>query len=385
APVAWFGTRRGAGTPPAGSRRDLPVLTLGLQADLTGPGKATGRAHERGMRLAVDRHNAGKDAAFRLALRVADDGGDRARAARTVKELAADPTVLALAGPTWEAAVPDLAETCTTAGLTLLLVSVNGLEEAQFRRWRTLCPTRPSWDHIVNPVIHYLTNVRPSRRTAVVEDAVQDAAGGDEGWRISRELQQSPPAGGSVSVHRIPAGGSDFAGAVRDLTAAGADAVVYAGISPQRAGLLARALADAGFQGPRAGIQPIMEPEFLAAAGPAAEGWEIGAFFTDPTAVPAAAGFVSAYRAAYGEVPARWAVEAYDGVGLLAACLTGLGEDARDRAGLARRFPRQTHEGLAKPLAFDADTHDLTGTRVSHLYRVESGAYRYLGLYPDVT
>ncbi|MFF3625275.1 bifunctional serine/threonine-protein kinase/ABC transporter substrate-binding protein [Streptomyces sp. NPDC002467] len=388
APVAWFGTRgRGAGdTPRAGSGRDLPVLTLGLQADLTGPGKAGGRAHERGMRLAVDRHNAAKDAVFRLALRVADDGGDRARAAQTVKELAADPAVLALAGPTWEAAVPDLAETCTAAGLTLLLVSVNGLEEAQFRKWRTLCPTRPAWDYIVNPVIHYLTNVRPSHRTAVVEDAaVGDAAGGDAGWRISRELQQSPPGGGSVSVHRIPADGSDFAGAVRDLTAAGAEAVVYAGTSPQRAGLLARALADAGFKGPRAGIQPIMEPEFLAAAGPAAEGWEIGAFFTDPTAVPAAAGFVSAYRAAYGEAPARWAAEAYDGVGLLAACLTGLGEDTRDRAGLARRFPRQTYEGLAKPLAFDADTHDLTGTRVSHLYRVESGAYRYLGPYPDVT
>ncbi|MFI8500822.1 bifunctional serine/threonine-protein kinase/ABC transporter substrate-binding protein [Streptomyces sp. NPDC085524] len=383
APVAWFTTRGrgGTGAPPAGSGRDLPLLTLGLQADLTGPGKATGQAHERGMRLAVDRHNARKDAVFRLALRVADDGGDRARAAQTVKELAADPAVLALAGPTWEAAVPDLATACTTAGLTLLLVSVNGLDEAQFRGWRTLCPTRPAWDYVTNPVIHYLTNVRPSRRTAVVEDA----AGGDEGWRISRVLQQSPPGKGSVSVHRIPEGGSDFAGAVRDLTAAGAEGVVYAGTSPQRAGLLARALADAGFRGPRAGIQHIMEPEFLSTAGPAAEGWEIGAFFTDPTAVPAAAGFVSAYRAAYGEAPARWATEAYDGVGLLADCLTGLGEEARDRAGLVRRFPRQTYEGLAKPLAFDADTHALTGARVSYLYRVESGAYRYLGPYPDVT
>ncbi|MFJ8014290.1 bifunctional serine/threonine-protein kinase/ABC transporter substrate-binding protein [Streptomyces sp. NPDC096339] len=383
APVAWFTTRGrgGTGTPPAGSGRDLPVLTLGLQADLTGPGKTTGQAHERGMRLAVDQHNAAKDSVFRLALRVTDDGGDRARAAQAVKELAADPAVLALAGPTWAAAGPDLAETCNTAGLTLLLVSVNSLEDAQVRRWRTICPTSPPWDYVSNAVIHYLTVVRPSRRTAVVEDA----AGGDGGWRLSRVLQQSPPAGGSVSVHRIPEGGSDFAGAVRDLTAAGAEGVVYAGTSPQRAGLLARALADAGFQGPRAGIQEIMEPEFIGAAGQAAEGWAIGAFFTDPAGVPAAAEFVAAYRAAYGEAPARWATEAYDGVGLLAACLTGLGEDARDRAGLARRYPRQTYQGLAKPLAFNANTHELSSTRLSHLYRVESGAFRYLGLYSEVT
>lgn len=188
-----------------------------------------------------------------------------------------------------------------------------------------------------------------------------------------------------MSVHRIPEGGSDFAGAVRALTGAGAEGVVYAGTSPQRAALLARALTDAGFQGPRVGIQHVMEPEFLTDAGPASDGWAFGAFFTDPAAVPAAAGFVTAYRAAYGEAPARWATEAYDGAGFLAACLTGLGADVRDRASLARRFSRETHQGLAKPLAFDADTHALTGTRISHLYRVESGAYRYLGLYPDVS
>ncbi|MFD7257761.1 bifunctional serine/threonine-protein kinase/ABC transporter substrate-binding protein [Streptomyces sp. NPDC059874] len=382
APVAWFSTRKPAGSSPpqAGPDRNLPVLTLGLQADLTGPGKATGLAHERGMRLAVDRHNARTDAAFRLALRVADDGGDRARAAQVAKELAADPAVLALTGPTWDAAVPDLAAACSTAGLTQLLVSATGAESAHVQ-WRTLCSTRPTDDGPVNPVIHYLTVVHPSRRTAVVEDPAE----GDPAWRFSRSLQESPPARGSVSVHRIPEGGSDFAGAVRALTEAGAEAVVYAGTSPQRAARLARALTDAGFRGPRVGAQPVMEPEFLTAADRAAEGWVFGAFFGDPAAVPAAAGFVTAHRAAYREPPARWAMEAYDGVGLLAEALNGLGEEARDRAGLARRIFRATYQGLAKPLAFDGDTHALIGTRVSHLYRVESGAYRYLGLYPDVT
>ncbi|MGW7334063.1 ABC transporter substrate-binding protein, partial [Streptomyces sp. NPDC054840] len=147
----------------------------------------------------------------------------------------------------------------------------------------------------------------------------------------------------------------------------------------------ARALTESGFQGRRMGIQHAMEPAFLADAGPAAEGWLFSALFADPSAVPAAAAFVVAHRAAYGQPPARWATEAYDAVGLLGAVLTALGEEGRDRAGVTRRIFRTAHEGLAKPLSFDPDTHVLTRPRTAHLYQVESGAYRYLGIYPDVS
>ncbi|MCX5015552.1 bifunctional serine/threonine-protein kinase/ABC transporter substrate-binding protein [Streptomyces sp. NBC_00555] len=379
APIAWFAVRRPAGrtaSPPAG---ELPTHTLALQADLTGPGKATGRAHERGMRLAVDALNARTDAAFRLSLRVADDGGDPARAAQAARELIADPAVVAFTGPTWDAPVAELGAACLAADLTQLLVSASSPEMAQ-TRWRTLCATRPIDDELGSAVLFYLSQVRPSHRTAVVEDAEAE----EPAWRLTRVLQQSPPAQGSVSIHRIPAGSSDFAGAVGALTEARAEAAVYAGTSPERAGRLARALAEAGFQGPRMGIQQAMEPEFLTAAGPAAEGWLFSTLFTDPLAVPAAAGFTAAHRAAYGEPPARWATEAYDAVDLLVAALTGLEGEGRDRAGLSRRIFRTQHRGLAKPLTFDASTHVLSGRYVAHLYRVESGAFRYLGLYPDV-
>ncbi|MFJ3727270.1 bifunctional serine/threonine-protein kinase/ABC transporter substrate-binding protein [Streptomyces sp. NPDC090045] len=379
APTAWFATRgkaRGAAPPPA---RELATLTLALQADLTGPGKESGQAHERGMKLAVERHNGRKDAAFRLALRVADDGGDPTRAAQVVKELAADPTVAALTGPTWDAAVPELATACAAADLALVLVSVDSSETAQ-SQWRTLCATRPAGDRFALPVIDYLSRIRPVRHTGLVDDA----EGGEPTWPFVRTLRQSPPSMGTLTVHRIPVGGSDFAGAARALTEARAEAVVYAGTSPQRAARLARALTEAGFQGPRVGLQHVMEPAFLADAGPAAEGWVFSALFTDPLAVPAAAEFVGAHRTAHGAPPGRWATEAYDAVGLLAAALTGLDEEGRGRAGLTRRIFRTTHQGLAKPLAFDTGTHVLTGERIAHLYRAESGAYRYLGLYRDV-
>ncbi|MEU6294282.1 bifunctional serine/threonine-protein kinase/ABC transporter substrate-binding protein [Streptomyces erythrochromogenes] len=381
APLAWFTTRgRGGGTPPADRDRNLPLLTLGLQADLTGPGRTTGQAHERGMRLAVDRHNARADAAFRLALRVADDGGDQQRAAQAGKELLADPAVLAVVGPTWDAALPELAGACLAADLALVLVSVNSPENTT-TLWRTTCVTRPADEGLGLPVLHYLSQVRISRRTAVVEDA----ANGSPAWQVTRVLQQSPPAQGTVSVHRVPeGGGSGFADTVRALTGAGAEAVVYAGTSPERAGELARALADAGFRGPRVGLQHAMEPAFLTAAGQAGEGWVFSSLYTDPLAVPAAAGFVAAHRSAYGEPPARWATEAYDAVGLLATALAGLEGEGRDRAGLSRRIFRTTYEGLAKTVGFDPGTRALTGDSLAHLYRAEPGGFRYLGRYTDV-
>ncbi len=379
APVAWYTTRGPGGRGTPGPERNLPVLTLGLQADLTGPGRATGQAHERGMRLALDHHNARSDAAFRLALRVADDGGDPQRAEQAVRELIADPAVLAVTGPTWDAAVPVLADACLAADLTLVLVSVDTPANAT-TLWRTACATRPNDEGLGLPVLHYLSRVRISRRTAVVEDA----ANGAPAWQVTRALQQSPPAQGTVSVHRIPEGGSDFAGTVRALTEAGAEGVVYAGTSPQRAGELARALADAGFPGPRVGLQHAMEPAFHTAAGQAAEGWVFSALFIDPSAASGTADFAAAHRSAHGEPPARWATEAYDAVGLLATALTGLEGEGRDRAGLSRRIFRTTHQGLAKAVAFDTRTRALTGDNLAHLYRAESGRFRYLGRYADV-
>ncbi|MFK0255177.1 bifunctional serine/threonine-protein kinase/ABC transporter substrate-binding protein [Streptomyces sp. NPDC090445] len=385
-PLAWLASRDpgGRGAPPAASGGSARTFTVGLQADLTGPGKAVGQAYERGVRLAVEAHNARVGVPFRLAVRAADDGGDPGRAAQAAGQLIADASVVALVGPTAEAAVPPVADACLAADLALLLVSLHS-GQAGTNPWRTLCDTRADADGIGLPVLHYLSRVRPVTRTGVVEDGAAGGGSGSGEWQLTRVLRQTPPSQGSAGVHRIPQGSSGFAAAVSSLVKADAQAAVFVGSSPERAGRFARALADAGFPGPRLATGEVMEPAFLEAAGPAAEGWLFGAYFADPAEVPAAAGFVSAHRAAYGGPPARWAAEAYDAVGLVAAALAALEGEGRDRAGLSRRIFRTAYEGLAKPLAFDATTHRLSGLRTAHLHQVRSGAFRYLGVYQDVT
>ncbi|MEU5806418.1 bifunctional serine/threonine-protein kinase/ABC transporter substrate-binding protein [Streptomyces sp. NPDC047718] len=385
-PLAWLAARDpgGRSAHPAASGGGPPTFTVGLQADLTGSGRALGQAYERGVRLAVEAHNARPGIPFGLALRTADDGGDPARAAGTAGQLIADASVVALIGPTSEAAVPAVAGACLAADLALLLVSAHS-GQAGPTPWRTLCDTRADADGIGLPVLHYLSRVRPVTRTGVVEDGAPGGGTGGGDRQLTRVLRQTPPSQGSTSVHRIPPGSSDFAAAVGALAAADARAAVFSGSSPERAGRFARALADGGFQGPRLATGEVMEPAFLAAAGPAAEGWLFSTYFADPADVPAAAGFVAAHRSAYGGPPARWAVEAYDAVGLLAAALGALEGEGRDRPGLSRRVFRTAHQGLAKPLAFDATTHRLAGQRTAHLHQVRAGAFRYLGPYQDVT
>lgn len=48
---------------------------IGVQADLSGPGSAAGRAQERGVRLAVERFNSRADKPFTLRVKTRDDRG----------------------------------------------------------------------------------------------------------------------------------------------------------------------------------------------------------------------------------------------------------------------------------------------------------------------
>ncbi|WP_407561158.1 protein kinase domain-containing protein [Streptomyces sp. 184] len=357
-----------------------PVHTLGLHADLSGPGKDTGRAHERAARLAVDRHNARADAGFRLALDVADDGGSAERAARVARRFADDAAVRAVLGPTAAACAAAAAGVYREARLGAVLVGVDGAGVPQADAG-ALCVTRAPEELLPAALLHYLADVRPADRTAVVRDE------GRAAWDFARAFVDNPPGGGTVTVHDADDGIDGIDGAVDAALAARARAVVYAGTSPDRAARCARALAAADFTGPRGGMRHTLGPAFLAAAGAAAaEGWSCGAPFSDPAA---ARDFAAAYRGAYDAAPPRWAPEAYDAVGLVGAAIARLRKAAADagpdRGALARELTRDTYRGVAKTLRFAQDgTHRLEPAGSLFLYRARGGKFAFLGPYDEV-
>ncbi|MDX3128284.1 ABC transporter substrate-binding protein [Streptomyces europaeiscabiei] len=369
-----------------GTVQNLPSHVIGFQGALTGDRKEVGLAQERGARLSVAAHNAREDIRFRLALTSYDDRGEAGRAKEGARKLLAERSLCAVIGPTTVAAARVAVPLYGEASTPVLLVSADydalGLSSATER---TLCVTTAPSRYRTVPVLAYLTWVRKVERIAVVQD---EAAGGIAA-DLARDLRETPPSEGTATVHPVASGTDDFGPAVTAALATRPEAVVYAGTSPTRAAACARALATAGFTGPRVTFEPVMRPAFPEAAGEAAEGWVFEAPYSEPQSSDskAARAFTAAYRDRYGALPARWAAEAYDAVGLIAASLNAQGGGAGITPGqVAERLFKLTYDGVAKPIRFTQDiTHGLRPENTSFLYQVKDGKFRFLGRYDQVS
>ncbi|XUL85720.1 bifunctional serine/threonine-protein kinase/ABC transporter substrate-binding protein [Streptomyces galilaeus] len=374
------------GHPPAtGARRDIPTHTLALHADLTGSQKTLGKAQERGALLAVTAHNARANISYRLALSSYDDGGDAARARETARRVLATRSVSAVIGPSTTAGARAAAPLYAAASMPVVLVSVDdGTAGLSTTSLRTLCVTRASDSSQTLPLLSYLTGARPTHRTAVV----QDRAAGETAADISRNLVETPPSDGTITVHRVAAETTDFGPAVTHALATRPQAVIYAGTSPSRAAACARALTAAHFTGAVTGFEPVMRGAFLTAAGQAAEGWIFEAPYTEAQSAgtPAAKAFTAAYRARYGEAPGRWSAEAYDAVGLIARSLDTLGTTTTIKpAQVAEGLFHLSYNGVAKPIRFVlGTTHTMDPANTAFLYQARGGAFRFLGRYDQV-
>ncbi|MCX4564181.1 bifunctional serine/threonine-protein kinase/ABC transporter substrate-binding protein [Streptomyces sp. 2-1] len=372
-------------TAQSGAAQNLPAHVIGFQAALTGDQKEAGLAQGRGARLAVAAHNARKDTRFRLALTSYDDRGEAGRAKEGARKLLGERSLCAVIGPTTVAAARAAVPLYGEALVPVLLVSADydilGLSSATER---TLCVTTAPSRYRTMPVLAYLTWVRKVERTAVVQD--QAAPGMAE---TARALRETPPSEGTATIHPVASGTDDFGPAVAAALAGHPEAVVYAGTSPTRAAACARALATAGFTGPRVTFESVMRPAFPEAAGEAAEGWVFGAPYSEPQSSDskAAKAFTAAYRDRYGAPPARWAAEAYDAVGLIAASLDAQGGGAGITPGqVAERLFKLSYDGVAKPIRFTQDiTHGLRPENTSFLYQVKDGKFRFLGRYDQVS
>ncbi|MFJ2435524.1 bifunctional serine/threonine-protein kinase/ABC transporter substrate-binding protein [Streptomyces anulatus] len=376
--IALRGSGAGAGGPSAGSG-EPPTYTIGLHADLSGPGRATGLAHRRGVQLAVADHNARADKTFRLALRAEDDAGDPAKALRAAGRLAADPEVIAVVGPTGRLLREDLVQRYEKERLATVVVAA-GSTTADSGTGLHLCVTRPFDDVLSTGLIGYLTRTRPATRILLVEDAADPVLAKETGGAF----RDTAPAGATLLEHPLVRGNAGFGAVARTAVTGRADAVVLGGGNPSRAARLATALAGEGFTGSRVAVGPALGPAFLADAGAAADGWVFAEAYADPTALPSARAFTAAHRKRFGAPPATWAAEAYDAVGLIARAAGTTSASGEVRSGIARRIVRAEHRGIVRTLAFDASTRRVRIPDGIFLYRIEKGRPRFLGPFGDV-
>ncbi|WP_371542101.1 bifunctional serine/threonine-protein kinase/ABC transporter substrate-binding protein [Streptomyces sp. NBC_00554] len=380
--AAWAASRPTTGSDGATGSGPLPRYVIGLHADLSGTGKAIGRAQERGARLAVEDFNSRsrEGRTFDLALKVLDDAGEAKRAEDVAARFVADHDVCAVIGPTGDAAMEATIARYEKALLPIVTVS-SGNDVYSKTSTRAFFQIRAGDSVLSTPFIHYLTHVEKSRRTALIDDR----AASRTSWQIVKDLAAFPPADGTTTTHVVPADSEDFGPVAAAVLAAEAEAVVYGGASPHRAARCARALEEAGFRGTCMAPEPVLEAAFLTEAGPAAEGWIISTTYVDPAALPAAARFVTAYRKRFGvSTVGRFAVEAYDALLFVAQGLRELGSVEAERGAMVRRLRATTYKGLAKTIQFEAVTGAFHWIDGLFLHRVENGTPRFLGRYDKV-
>ncbi|MFE7184415.1 bifunctional serine/threonine-protein kinase/ABC transporter substrate-binding protein [Streptomyces erythrochromogenes] len=376
--AAWLALRdeKPKGTPAAAPR----PWVIGVQADLSGPQKAAGLAQERGVRLAVDAFNSRKDKPFTLTVATADDAGGADRSPAAANSLISNPDVLAVIGPTANASVTPCLELYGEAALPLLTVSAlaSAFSVADRRSFFQVSP------------ISFIQGSALGRQLARQQGVSRlgvlcDRDGDVEGWQAvlhaTRTIAGYVP-GATVYPRVVPRGTQDLSPVVTDMVAHGVDAFFYSG-TPQRAARTATLLAAAGYRGHRAADYTLMGPEFLAAAGPAAEGWQFVAPYTGPEA-PETAEVASAHRAAYGgAAPDVWTAEAYDAARLvidrLVTAARAGGRPAR--AALLKALAEGSFRGLTKEYSFGEDRTVKGNTYFLH--HVEGGRIRYVAPVPE--
>ncbi|MEV2259011.1 bifunctional serine/threonine-protein kinase/ABC transporter substrate-binding protein [Streptomyces anulatus] len=371
--AAWL-VSSGDGKDPVGKgegddgKTARPELHIGLQADLSGLSAALGKGQDRAARLAVAEHNARGDAPFTLRLTTIDDGGDEERARAAVRRFAEDPLLVAALGATGTDAAREALVAYDEAALPLLSVVDGDIRHLN----RIFLCARPRNDLQMLPVAQFL-GAYEIDRIALVDD------GTEYGRQTTRFLDTGLRGNGrTVLAETVREGARDLDAEAVRIAAKRPGAVVYGG-GWRDAGRFAKSLTRAGFLGPKIATQAVHDPRFLAEAGEDAAGWLVVSTAADPASVPSVHPFAAAYRKRFDSAPPLFAAEAYDAVGLIAACAEGLGREKVSRQDLLPALRTTSYKGVSKSYAFEPANGMYTGTGV-FVYRVERGRFRYIGM-----
>ncbi|MFI9759238.1 ABC transporter substrate-binding protein [Streptomyces sp. NPDC051963] len=367
---AWWRWGRDSASANQGSvKRTRHVVAL-----FGNPDGAFFTAHERGALLAVEEHNQDARRTVDLVLRTADDRGTAKGSAEAAARLAADPDVSVVIAAGTNATVPAALPPCTEARLTVLITradtsditAVNTTSALVLRTTQTIGP---------GAALRYLNRVAKPARTVIVHDLATEAEGlGTVRIATSHGKLNSEPVVEEVAADE------DFTGAARRIAARPRDAVLFAGVNPDRAAALARALQDAGHRGARLAGEHVLAAPFVAVG----EGWWIGTGYTDASADPRTKAFAAAFRARHGDSPGPWAAEAYDAVRFAAQGLATLGDDGRST--LRSELLRRPWQGVTRRFSFEPGSQFFRANEDGgeFLFRVRGGAARFVSRSDDI-
>jgi branched-chain amino acid transport system substrate-binding protein len=250
----------------------------------------------------------------RVRLRSLDDGCDAASSRASAEQLADQPLGGVLGGICASAA----SAAARALSLPFLVTSANSPRIVSAKRTPTAYLTNGTPYQAALAAVHFL--VLQHARTLATVSASDKASK----TLADQVLGLASPAPKAVSEQTLDPASADYAQIARTAVAAKPDTVYFAGPA-EASGRLAAALHEAGFDGDFVASAESESPDFLAAAGEAAE----GAFVIAPASpqnLPEAAAWTKRFTTRFKHPPGRDAMLAYDALRALAQAVTQTGK-----------------------------------------------------------
>lgn len=349
-------------TSTGGSSSSGGALKVGFFGALTGPNAQLGINIENGVKLAISQYNSGHPA-HQVAIDPFDSQGLPSNANNGATKLIGDNDV-AVIGPAFSGESKAADPIFEQAGLPNVSASATNVALAQ-NGWKFFHRVLADDSYQGPGDADYLVKTLGNKSVAVIDDNSTYGAG-----LATAFVGQVTKDGGTVAVtdHLDPTG-ADYGSTVNKITSSKATAVFFGGYY-DAAGRLIHQLKSAGFTGAFMSGDGSEDARFIQdAGGPSvANGAYLSCACADESHNPAAASFVSAYKAMFNTGPAIYSAEGYDATNfVLAAIKSG----ATTRTAINNYLASNSYQGLTKTIKFQPNGNISGGT--IYVYKVENG------------
>lgn len=323
--------------------QDRPVIKLGFIGPLSGGNAQQGLGAKNGFLLAIEQANAG-DYPFTVEGVVLDDASDPQTGVSAAMKLVNDPDVVAATGhwnsPVALATMPVFSR----AGMPMIVWGAISpkITEQNLPEITRVTPTLVTEN---KPLADWAASDLGAKKIAIIADTSDYGTANTAAFR-----DFFTDAGGEIVAEDLfPVGTIDFRATLTKLRDAAPDALYFGGVIAE-AGILRKQMAEVGLDVPMIGISGFYDPEFIALAGPAAEGTMVS--YPAAQSNPKLDKLYDEYAArGFAEDTSPYTKYAYDAANILLTAIAETGIE--DKAALAQAIRAINYDGVLGITTFD--------------------------------
>lgn len=327
-------------------------VKLAFLGPLTGDYANLGKNILDGANLALSEY----DGDCKVEIVAKDSQGDPEKAKPLALEIAKDPDVVGVIGPTFSGESEATGPTFADPEVELVTLSASATNPALTENgWKTFHRLIGT-DAVQAPAAAaFVKDTLKATKVMVVDDASEYGVGLADG--VKSALGDLVTETDTVQQKQ-----SNFSATVTKAKASGTDVLFYAGYYAE-AGKLAKQLKQGGYEGTFVSGDGSLDPGFIESAGDGAE----GAYLTCPC-LWGTGDWAAKYEEEIGQAPGTYSTEGYD---VMNVFLQGLDDGNTDRAGMLEWVKNYDADGLTKHISFD-DKGDVEESSV-YAYEIKSG------------